>query len=85
MCLMALTPVNRCSEMVEINYPLKLIIVPLCILAVKSVFVFVFFFNTPALLTEIGLVGKQRKKVVKKKSRNLSQMVPDEIVARNVL
>lgn len=67
----------------EINYQLKLIIVPLCILAVKSIFGFKI--NAPALLTEIGLVGKQRKNVVKKKSRMLSQMVPDEIVARNVL
>lgn len=73
----------RFSKMVEINYQLKLIIVPLCILAVKSIFGFKI--NAPALLTEIGLVGKQRKNVVKKKSRMLSQMVPDEIVARNVL
>lgn len=57
----------RCSEMVEINYQLKLTIVPLCLLAVKSIFGFKI--NAPALLTEIGLVGKQRKKVVKKKRR----------------
>lgn len=37
--------------------------------------------NVPALLTE-----QQRKKVVKeKKSSMLSQMVPDEMVPRNVL
>lgn len=34
-CLMALTPINRCSETIETNYQLKLIC-PLHILAVKK-------------------------------------------------
>lgn len=35
--LMALTPINRYSEIVEITYQLKLIF-PICILAARSIF-----------------------------------------------